>query len=291
MIQANQEKLLPASISIPNKIQNLAKTIQFFSGNLVTKFSAKLFSTPVKFPTPEREKMMWKSAQKSRLMVPSINKEIEILTYGFSKKKVLLVHGWCGRSTQLFMVADKLLENGYMIISFDAPSHGNSEGKSALMPDFIDAIKEIDEKLGPFDAAVGHSLGGMSLYSAIAEGVKVKSMVSIGSGDKISDIIKNFIKNLSLKPKVATKLKKFYDQKHEMDIDSYASSAKAKEVDIPALVVHDSLDGDVPVSCAYNIRQSLKQGSIFITSGLGHTKILRDKNTTARIVDFIKHNE
>ena len=68
------------------------------------------------------------------------------------------------------------------------------------------------------------------------------------------------------------------------------SSKQAKEINTPALVIHDSLDGDVPVSCAYNIRQNLKNGSILITNGLGHTKILRDKKTTSRVVSFIKRH-
>lgn len=291
MIQTSQDRLVPASIAIPKVIQNVAKVIQFFSNKLATLFSVKLFSTPVKFPIPEREKTMWKSAQKSRLKLPDLQQEIEILTYGFSKKKVLLVHGWCGRSTQLFMIADKLLENGYMVISFDAPAHGNSDGKTASMPDFIDSILAINEKFGPFEAAVGHSLGGMSLYSALAEGFEAKSVVSIGSGDTISGVMQNFIKNLSLQPKIAQKLKKYYDKKHETDIDNYSSSVQAKKIKIPALVIHDSLDGDVSVSCAYRIRQNLEKGSILITRGLGHTKILRDKNITARIVSFIKNNE
>ncbi len=290
MIQVPKNRLIPASIAIPKPIKTIAKTIQFFSNSLATRFSSKLFSTPVKFPTPEREKMMWESAQKSKLKVDSLNCEVEVLTYGFSRKKVLLVHGWSGRSTQLFMIADKLLENGYMVISFDAPAHGNSDGKTSSMPEFVETIHKINSELGPFDAAVGHSLGGMSLYTAVAQGFDIKSIVSIGSGDTISAIIKNFISNLELKPKIAVKMKKRFDKKLNVNIDDYSSSKQAKEVNIPALVIHDSFDGDVPVSCAYKIRQNLKHGSILITNGLGHTKILRDKNTTSRVVSFIKHN-
>lgn len=291
MNQTSQDRLVPPSLAVPKGIQITAKIIQFISKTLVTQFSSVLFSTPIKFPIPKREKMMWESAQKSRLKIESLQKEIEILTYGFSKKKVLLVHGWSGRSTQLFMIADKLLENGYMVISFDAPSHGNSEGKRASMPDFLAAIDTINQKLGPFDAAVGHSLGGMSLYNAVADGFKVKSFTSIGSADTISGVLTNFTNNLGLKLKIAQKLKTLYDKKNNDDIDNYSTSVRAKEIDIPVLVVHDSSDGDVPVSCAYNIRQNLKNGTILITRGLGHTKILRDKNTTQRIVSFIKNNE
>ncbi|WP_299677884.1 alpha/beta hydrolase [uncultured Tenacibaculum sp.] len=286
-METSQNRILPSSMPIPNKIKKISRFIQFVSPSLVTKFSLKLFSTPIKFPLPNREKTMWESAQKSRLKVSSIDREIDVLTYGYSPKKVLLVHGWCGRSTQLFMVADKLLEKGYMVISFDAPAHGKSEGKTTLMPEFIEAIHEINKEHGPFEAAVGHSLGGMSLYSAYADGFKTNKIVSIGSGDTISEILMNFTNNLTIKPKIAKRMKNYYDKKLGRDIDLNASSETAKQVDIPALVVHDSLDGDVAVSCAYSIRQNLNQGSILITQGLGHTKILRDKETMNRVVDFI----
>jgi alpha-beta hydrolase superfamily lysophospholipase len=51
-------------------------------------------------------------------------------------KKILLVHGWSGRGTQLFKIADELLKQGYSTISFDAPAHGKSPGKT-IMVDFI----------------------------------------------------------------------------------------------------------------------------------------------------------
>ena len=78
-----------------------------------------------------------KVLKKNVLQIPEIKKEIEILSYGYSKKKVLLVHGWSGRSTQLFAFADKLLENGFMVISFDGPAHGKSTGRTTMMPEFL----------------------------------------------------------------------------------------------------------------------------------------------------------
>ena len=86
------------------------------------------------------------------------------------------------------------------------------------------------------------------------------------------------------------KLKKFFDQKFKEDVDNLASAVQAKNIKFPVLVVHDSQDGDVAVSCAQNIRQNLEKGSLLLTNGLGHTKILRDKYTMNRAVNFIKNN-
>jgi hypothetical protein len=53
----------------------------------------------------------------------------------------------------LFKIADELLKQGYSI-SFDAPAHGKSPGKTTIMVDFITTILEIDKQFGPFDAAI-----------------------------------------------------------------------------------------------------------------------------------------
>ncbi len=282
----NKKTLIP-SLFIPIPVRCFAKTLELISSRLASFFGIRLFITPVNFPIPKREQYMLKSAQKKRLHIPEIKKEIEILSYGYSKKKVLLVHGWSGRSTQLFAFADKLLENGYMVISFDGPAHGKSTGKTTMMPEFLKTIEKINTSFGPFEAAIGHSFGATSLYNAAATFLDIKTFIAIGSFDRISDIISNFAKNLYLKEKSAKKIQLGLEKKWMIHIDDFSSSSVAKKIKIPVLVVHDIIDGDVPVSCAYRIRQNLEKGSLFITNGLGHTKILRNNEVINKSIKFI----
>ena len=281
------KKLLIPSLIIPKPVSYFAKILELISSRLASFFGIRLFITPVNFPIPKREQYMLKSAQKKRLYIPEIKKEIEILSYGYSKKKVLLVHGWSGRSTQLFAFADKLLENGYMVISFDGPAHGKSTGKTTMMPEFLKTIQKINTTFGPFEAAIGHSFGATSLYNAAATFLDIKTFIAIGSGDRISDIISNFAKNLYLKEKSAKKIQLGLEKKWMIHIDDFSSSSVAKKIKIPVLVVHDIIDGDVPVSCAYRIRQNLEKGSLLITNGLGHTKILRNNEIVHKSIKFI----
>lgn len=284
-------KLLIPSLVIPKLVRYFAKFLEVISTRLASMFGIRLFVTPVNFPLPKREQYMLKSAQKKRLLINDINKEIEILSYGYSKKKILIVHGWSGRSTQLFAFADKLLENGYMIISFDGPAHGKSTGRTTMMPEFLKTIEKINTTFGPFEAAIGHSFGAISLYNAASNFLTIKALIAIGSGDKISDIISNFAKNLYLKEKSARKIQSGLEKKWMIHMDDFASSTVAKNIKIPVLVIHDKNDGDVPVSCAYRIRQNLEKGSLLITNGLGHTKILRNKEVVNKSVEFIIQNE
>ena len=282
----NKKQLTP-SLLIPIPVRCFAKTLELISSRLASFFGIRLFITPVNFPIPKREQYMLKSAQKKRLQIPEIKKEIEILSYGYSKKKVLLVHGWSGRSTQLFAFADKLLENGFMVISFDGPAHGKSTGRTTMMPEFLKTIEKINTTFGPFEAAIGHSFGATSLYNAAATFLDIKTFIAIGSGDRISDIISNFVKNLYLNEKSAKKIQLGLEKKWMIHVDDFSSSTVAKKIKIPVLVVHDIIDGDVPVSCAYRIRQNLEKGSLLITNGLGHTKILRNNEIVHKSIKFI----
>lgn len=276
---------------IPLLIIYTGKILQFIAPPLATLFAIKLFQTPIRFKTPKLEKMMTKSAQKELLVIPELKKEIMVYTYGYSKKKILLVHGWSGRGTQLYKIADSLLEQGFMTISFDGPAHGLSSGKTTMMNEFVIATKAIEKKFGPFEFAIGHSLGGMSVLNSVKQGLAIKKAIVIGAGDIITDIIIDFVKKIQLKPSMVNRIKKKFYKKFQEDIDNYSASKAAKQTTIPVLVIHDTEDYDVPVRCAHNIRQNLKKGELLITNGLGHRRILKDTNVINKLVEFLKRTD
>lgn len=266
----------------------LGKTIQFFSKDLATLFAARLFSTPVKVTVPDRELTMRNSAKNETVWLPQCKKNINVYVYGYSKEKVLMVHGWAGRGTQLYQIADKILENRMMVISFDGPAHGLSSGKRTNMIEFLEAIKEIDKKYGPFDTAIGHSFGAMSLINAVADGLKVNKLVGIGADNSIPRVFKYFVEKLELKPIISKKLQLLSEKKLHQDLDSLTSENKALKINTPTLIIHDSDDKYVNVSSAVSIRQNLKKGELLITNGLGHHKIFKNQFVIQRIIDFIK---
>ena len=180
-----------------------------------------------------------------------------------------------------------LIEKGYSIISFDAPAHGKSEGKTSMMPNFIESIMEIDKKYGGFEYAIGHSLGGMSILNAVKKGFKTKKIVTIGSADKIKDIVINFIEQLKLKKEIAPKLIAHFEKKLGEKMEDYASHTAVENIEIPLLIIHDKNDNEVPVFTAQNIHKQAKNSILFLTEGLGHRKILGNDEVIAKITDFL----
>ena len=276
------------SIEIPKIILFIAKFLSVFSSKLTTLFAAKLFTTPIKHKIPKREHAMEHESVQKTITISEINKEIVVYEYGKSDKKILLVHGWSGRGTQLVKIADELLKNGFMTISFDAPAHGKSKGNSSIMIEFIASILEIEKQYGPFEFAIGHSLGGMSVLNAIKQNLKIKKAVIIGSGDIIQDIIDDFISKLRLNPEYGIKLRNHFEAKFGGKMDDYSAYKAAKKTEIPVLIIHDKDDHDVSVKAAYNIQKHLKNSEIMITESLGHRKILGNDDVIKKIIEFLK---
>jgi len=285
---SKNKEIQAQTLKIPKVILITAKLFVAISPKLATKFAAKLFTTPIKHKIPKREFHMDKESVQEKVFVPSINKEIVVYHYGKSEKKILLVHGWSGRGTQLVKIADELMNLGYSTISFDAPAHGKSKGNSSIMVEFIASILELEKHFGPFEFAIGHSLGGMSILNAIREKLKVRKVVIIGSGDIIQDIIDDFIKKLELNPEIGIKLREHFEKKYGVEMNYYSASNAAKEVLIPVLIIHDENDVDVNVKAAYNIKENLNISELMITKNLGHRKILGNTEVIKRIVEFLK---
>ncbi|WP_347053724.1 alpha/beta hydrolase [Flavobacterium olei] len=278
------------SLKIPAIIKVSAKISELISTKLGTTFAAKIFTTPIKHKVPKRELEMDTKSIQEFITIPTINKNIVIYKYGESERKILLVHGWSGRGTQLFKIADELLKNGYSTVSFDAPAHGKSKGKTTIMSEFIASILEIEKQFGPFEIAIGHSLGGMSVLNAIKDGLKVQKAIVIGSGDIVQDILNEFTSKLGLKKEMSTLLKNHFENKYKVKMDDFSAYKAAREIDIPVLVIHDKDDPEVSVKAGIHIHENLKKGKLYLTEGLGHRKILGNQNVIKKILEFIKNS-
>ncbi|WP_438965434.1 alpha/beta fold hydrolase [Flavobacterium sp.] len=283
---SKKSKKSKQGVEIPKFILFTAKFLEISSTKLVLKFVAKLFTTPIKYKSPKREFNMENNSQQEMLLIPKIKKRINVYHYGTGDKKILLVHGWSGRGTQMFKIADAFLEKNYGIISFDAPAHGKSESKTSLMPEFIESILELDSKFGPFEMAIGHSLGGISILNATKKGFKTQKIVTIGSADKTADIVKDFIAQLQLKASLESKLIGHFENKLNEKMSDYDSHHVIKDLKTPLLIIHDNDDVEVQRFCADNIHKHALNSELFITNELGHRKIVGSDVVVDKIIEF-----
>jgi pimeloyl-ACP methyl ester carboxylesterase len=278
---------LRSSLRIPKAFLVTTKILEVTSPKLAARFAIKLFTTPVKFRLPKREEEMNVKSRQEMVIIPELKKTVNVYFLGNGSKKVLLVHGWSGRGTQLVSIADKLVKQGYSTVSFDAPAHGKSTGKTSDMTEFITCILQLEKLYGPFDFAIGHSLGAMAVLNAVKKGLDISKAVIIGSGDVIKDIMDNFTQKLGMNIATGELMIRMFEKKFGETINNYSAYIAAQEVDIPVLVIHDENDEDVPVTAAHHIHKYLAKSQLMITQGLGHRKILGDKNVIKQITEFL----
>lgn len=287
MTKEKKDKIPVQRLLVPNYILVVGKVLTAISPFLASRFAARLFLTPFKYKLPEREKEMDENSKQTRLTVPSIDREVVVYEYGDSPRKILLAHGWSGRGTQMSVMAKALLKEGYSVVSFDAPAHGRAPGKWSMMPFFIETIHYLDKNYGPFEAAIGHSLGGMSLLKAVKNGLQLEMLIIIGTANSVTHITREFAHNMKMNEQVAKKMKKYFDKKFGEDMDNYSGAVSAKGVHIPTLVIHDEHDVDVHISSAYDIVDNLEKGELFVTEEQGHRRILGNQKVINKIVDFL----
>lgn len=287
MTKTRKDKIPVQRLLVPNYILVIGKILTQLSPFLASRFAARLFLTPFRYKLPERERKMDELSTQTKVRIPSINREVIVYEYGNSNKKILLSHGWSGRGTQLAVMAEELVNHGYSVVSFDAPAHGKAPGKWSMMPFFIETIHFLNKEYGPFEAAIGHSLGGMSTLRAVKEGLQLNKLIIIGTANSVTRITREFAHHMNMNEKVAKKMKQYFDVKFGEDMDHYSGAVSAKDVHIPTLIIHDEYDVDVHIGAAYEIMENLEKGELFVTEDLGHRRILGDQNVINKIIDFL----
>ena len=280
------KKQRPA-VRVPKSIRFVVWLSQRISNALATKVALYLFFRPQRFKTPVREHQMRDAAEQIKFYASSIQKEIQVYRLSGKKKKVLLLHGWSGRGTQLFYFAEKLQKENCEIITFDMPAHGQSPGNKTNVLELTCCIQDINQKFSPFDAAIAHSMGSFALLRAIKDGLPLQSAAIIGSGDSIKGVFYRFSQQLHFSEKITERMITTVEKQFGTKLETYSSSMSIKEIDIPLLIVHDKDDKEAPYECSITLHDLARNSQLKLTSGLGHHRILRDSKTVQHIIQFL----
>ena len=254
---------------------------------LAGRVAYKMWFTPTRFPTPASEQQAMAAAD---IEYQQINGQtIATYSWGQSGPTVLLVHGWSGRGTQLGTFAQPLIDAGFRVLSFDCPAHGNSSGKQTTLYEIADVIVALNDVYGPFESVITHSFGGPCLVVAIQRGLNTSSVVSLSPPARVTGLIRTFADTLAIPEKAEKDFIRRFEETFGNNVLQQASMENnVRDLNIPALVIHDEDDADVPWHEGQAVAQAWKNASFIKTSNLGHRRILRDASTIETAVDFIQ---
>jgi len=202
-------------------------------------------------------------------------------------KQILLVHGWESRATQMYGLVKGLVQQGYTIFAVDMPGHGHSPGKTSNAYLFSQTVKFAQQELGHFHAIIGHSMGAGAAAIAVGKGATTDKLVLISGPSSIENVLRRFSGFVGLN-KLTTQ--KFIDAiGHYVGVPATELDATKllQACDIPALLIHDEYDIEVPISESTRLAPVFNQAELFVTKGLGHRKILKSDEVLAKISSFV----
>jgi pimeloyl-ACP methyl ester carboxylesterase len=244
--------------------------------------------SPPRLPVRPAEQPVHEQATASRLVVDG--KELAVYRWGDGERKVLLLHGFEGRASNLVAFAAGLRDRGLTAIAFDNFGHGESEGNQATIVDVAGAARAVAEEHGPFHGVVAHSFGGLCAYHAVRTGLSVRRMVTIGAVCDFDFLPAWFGERLGLDPSIVTDLRRRSEEFFlpETDIwERFSASYAPGDWTVPLLVIHDENDKEIAVAQGRKIAGAYPDAEYLETRGLGHRRILGDAGVVTAALEFV----
>jgi hypothetical protein len=257
-----------------------------FAPGFAARYFRKIFFTPLRYNIPAKEIPLIESAEKFSITLN--DKHIQGYKWG-TGIPVFLIHGWAGRATQFRSIIPALNKAGFQAIAIDGPAHGKSEGRQTTILEFSDAIKLVYEQFKPV-AVIAHSFGGVATIYSCTQGLPLNKLVTIASPSIADEVINTYLRAINGSAPTGIAFRKYLLAKYGATFEEFSSLHLVTQLKHPLqlLIVQDDDDTEVIPRHATALKAAYPSAILYQTSGLGHTRILRDEKVIARAIEFIR---
>jgi pimeloyl-ACP methyl ester carboxylesterase len=252
---------------------------------LMGRWAYRLWFHTRRFPESAAGKRIVHSARRETLSVDTV--PVAIYRWG-TGPLVLFVHGWSGRGSQVAAFVEPLTAAGFQVVAVDAPGHGETPGNRTNILECAAVLQAVNARYGPVYAALTHSFGGMVLAYAMKHGMSVERVVSVSAPAHIDYLIAGFAQTLAIPDGVIMAMRKRMEQQFPGSLWERLSMVhNVQYLTAPALIIHDEDDVSVPWQQGRMIADAWPGARFMKTSGLGHGRILRDRQVIKAALEFI----
>lgn len=206
---------------------------------------------------------------------------------------VYLLHGWAGHRRQFATMVGPLLAAGHRVVAFDALSHGESAAgpsgpRSATIPEFAAALAAAVSKFGQPHAVVAHSMGATATAVALCDGLRARRLVMLAPMASPKTYARQFAMMLGFGESTYDRLVTRVERRVGLPMKHFDVPELGRAIAMPpTLIIHDRDDRSIPVADGAAIAAAWPGASLQVTSGLGHRRVLHDRDVIARVVDFV----
>ncbi|WP_299246683.1 alpha/beta hydrolase [uncultured Aquimarina sp.] len=270
---------------IPILIGKRLLLLFFFNQKKALHKAYILFSTPLKGKVlPDQEYFLEEAEDE----VISVNGNY-LQTYRWPNmgETILMVHGWDSNSHRWKTLIEKLHQQNYNIIAFDAPAHGNSSGKTLSVPLYAECLQKIVELYRP-NYIIGHSVGGMTtiFHQFRFPNLEIEKLVVLAPPTELSVIMEGYQKTLKLSDKFMGALSQYFKDQFGFHFEEFSIAEFAKNLKHPGLLIHDKHDDIAPYSGAEKIHKNWSTAKFITTEDFGHSLFFDEVDDM--IIDFLK---
>lgn len=245
-----------------------------------------LFMRPIRTAVARKEHV-WKEMA-GRFNLRSEGERVEGYSWG-QGPIVVLAHGWNGHALSLSAFIEPLLARGFQVVALDAPGHGESEGKVCHAPRFAECIQQVQDRVGPIYALVGHSFGTIASTVAQARGLVVEKAVYLSPLCWIPQRFREFAAAVGLRDDQVEEVWRIADAYFGQGlIERFNGDVAASSFRSKALLLHDVEDREVPIEQSEAIVQAWPGAVLERVTGLGHFRILRSRSVVERVAGFLE---
>jgi pimeloyl-ACP methyl ester carboxylesterase len=294
-LRSNCKHMAPAGFSERIYLQYLRtkfKTISKLAPAIAGRMAFELFCTPYPKYKKRKAPAIFHHATKRTVVLTDQTKihGFEWLPSKPNDQTVLIAHGYASYAYKFEHYIAPLLKMGYRVLAFDAPAHGQSEGKHIHVVVYQEAIQKIMEQAGPIHHFIGHSLGALTL-SMIAEKIdqaEARKFVLIAPATKTTTTFANFFKMMHLNEVTKAAFLQDVSNRTSHSVDHFAADRALTNYKGPILWVHDEKDMVCPYEDIINFKENAPSNIKFlITNGLGHNKVYKTAEIMDQIMTFL----
>lgn len=283
---AMQKSTAVRSRDIPARVRLLRPALAALSAiapSVAAPLAERMFLEPQHYPQPEHEVTALAAARRT---VVDAGTPVSAWTWGHGPA-VLLVHGWGGRGAQLATFVTPLIANGYSVITFDAPGHGASPAPRSSLVAFVEAIHAMTRTLGPVRAVIAHSIGAAAAACALRDGLSTDAAVFLAPPADLTLHADIMLETLGFGRRARELMRERLERRLGVPFSTLDVARFAPHMDTPLLVIHDRDDAEVPWQEGAMIAQAWPGATLSTTSGLGHRRLVRDREVVREAVSFV----
>ena len=267
----------------------IIKILQFFSSKTVSKIAYKFMSKPrIRKLRASEEKILNESVMEK---IAYNGFKIQQYQWGRENSKTaILVHGWEGQAGNFAALINVLVDKGYRVVAFDAPSHGRSSMGKTNMFEFSSFLETQFGKLKP-SLIVSHSFGSVNTATLLKRNpnLKIDLWIMVTTPLRFITRVNDISKQFGINTKTQNKLIKLIQKDTKEDIDQLDMSISCKELTNvkKAIIVHSKTDKVLPIEGAREVARSFERSRLIEVDNLGHYSILWSKELLKIVMENI----